>query len=452
MKNSLYKILLAAVLGLSTIAPIATFAYYNVSTQEETSTTSLETKLLETINVDNMYNTIKYLSKTPRVAGSLQEAVAAQYIRKKFESYGYTTQIQIFTFNNYIKPHTIQLDLDGFKQTMKPLAFEYSVDGEVSAEVISAGLGTVDEIKSLNLVGKIALMQRGDISFMEKIMNVTAKGAVGVIIYNNAEGSILGSLGEENDTSVPAVLLTKTEGEALANHINKNPGKIASLQIKGAKTQNNTSHNVIATKKPTNLMKVSTNEVETHDIIVIGSHHDSVKGAPGANDNASGTSITLELARVLKNVPSNTEIRFITFGAEEMGLLGSAHYVENLSENDISRIVANFNLDMVGSKDAGDLILQTADNKSNFVIELAQTASTKLNGKPTPFNQGNNSDHVSFANVGIPAALFIHNPVEPWYHQPKDTLDKISKEKLQDVAEIVSLSVWNHIHIDQYAQ
>lgn len=453
MKNSLLKIVLAAILGLSTAAPIASFATHYTSNQIG-ELTSLESKILQTIDADKMYNNIKFLSKTPRVAGTDQEEAAVKYIRKQFESYGYKTEIQTFTFNDYTAPHTIKLAVDSFTQRLNPLAFEYSVDGDVSGEVISAGLGKANELKHLDLTGKIALLQRGDISFGDKISNVTARGAVGVIIYNNADGSILGSLGSENESSTPAVLLTKTEGDTLVNHLNKNPKAHVSLKIEGAKTGNNTSHNVIATKTPTNHKtdkKLLKNKA-TNEIIVIGSHHDSVAGAPGANDDASGTAMTLELARVLKNIPSETEIRFITFGAEEVGLIGSTHYVENLSKDEISRIVANFNLDMVGSKDAGELILQTIDNKPNLVTELAQVASTKLNGEPTPFNQGDSSDHVPFSKAGIPAALFIHNPAEPWYHTSDDDINKISKKKLQDVAEIVSLSVWNQIRVDHYVK
>jgi len=59
-----------------------------------------------------------------------------------------------------------------------------------------------------------------------------------------------------------------------------------------------------------------------------------VAGAPGANDDASGTAMVLELARVFKTLPTDTELRFGTFGAEEVGLLGSEHYVSELSEDE----------------------------------------------------------------------------------------------------------------------
>jgi aminopeptidase YwaD len=448
MKHSISKIIITAIIGLSVIAPIATFATYYTNSKDDKST-NLEIKILETINDDNMYNHIKSLSKTPRVAGSTQEDEAVDYIKKQFDSYGYKTEVQTFTFNDYTSPHTIELTLDGFLHIVDPSALEYSVSGHVVGEIVVGGLGKVNELRHLDLTGKIVLVKRGDISFKEKMLNASAKGAAGVIYFNNAPGTIMGSLGEANNSFLPAVLLTQAEGEKLVKQVHNNPNTQASLTIEGAKSTSNTSHNVIATKKPSNL---NSKTKAKHDIIVIGAHHDSVANAPGANDNASGTAMTLELARVLKSIPSDTEIRFITFGAEELGLLGSNYYVNHLSSNEIGRIVANFNLDMVGSKDAGKLILQTMDDKPNLVTELTQEASTKLNGKPTPVNQGDRSDHVPFAKAGIPAALFIHNPAEPWYHKPEDKIDKISKAKLQDVAEIVTLAIMNQTRVEHYAK
>lgn len=448
MKNTIYKIVITAIIGFCVIAPIATFATFYTNSQDEKST-NFKIKILETIDDDIMYKHIKSLSKVPRVAGTKQEDEAVDYIKKQFDSYGYKTEVQTFTFNDYTAPHTIELTLDGFIQIGDPRALEYSVSGHVTGEVIPAGLGKVDELQHLDLTGKIVLMKRGEISFKEKMLNVAAKGAAGVIFYNNAPGDILASLGEAHDSFIPAALLTQTVGDNLLKHINKNPKTHASLSIEGAKSNKNTSHNVIATIKPSNQ---NSKTRATHDIVVIGAHHDSVAGAPGANDNASGTAMTLELARIFKTIPSDTEIRFITFGAEELGLLGSKYYVDHLTDKEIGRIVANFNLDMVGSKDAGKLILQTVDDKPNLVTELTQAASTQLNGKPTPVNQGDSSDHVPFAKAGIPAALFIHNPTEPWYHKPEDKIDKISKAKLKDVAEIVTLAVMNQTRVEQYAK
>ncbi|PLR77943.1 aminopeptidase [Bacillus sp. V3-13] len=402
----------------------------------------IEQIVTKRINVDNIYNNIDFLSKTPRVAGTESEKKAVEFINSQFKKYGYKTEIQEFKFIGYTPPDTVELSVDGFSGELHPAAFTFSVNGNVSGELASAGLGKKDELQNLNLTGKIAFIKRGEIPFAEKVLNAAEKGAVGVVIYNNVDGPLNGTLGTANDKYVPAVSLSKSEGESLASLLNSGQTLTAALTIAGAESGERTSHNVIATKPPTSKKK------STNEIIVLGAHHDSVAGAPGANDDASGTAMTLELARVLKFIPTDTEIRFITFGAEEEGLLGSRHYVNNLPDGELNRIIAIFNLDMVGSKDAGDLVMLTLDGQPNLVTELAQASSTRLNGQPTPYGQGGRSDHVPFAEVGIPAALFIHNPVEPWYHTPEDTIDKISKEKLQDVAEIVSAAIYDRAKFD----
>lgn len=442
MKKRLIPVALASTLLLGAAAAPAVLAKPAESVSHKAPMKVSDHLVTKMINVDNIYNTIADLSKTPRVAGTESEHQAVQYIKKKFESYGFETEIQEFKYIGYTPPTNIELSVAGYDGTMDPKPFTFTVNGDVTGELVPAGQGKKDELQNMDLTGKIALIQRGEITFAEKVLNAAEKGASAVVIYNNADGALNGTLGEANDKYVPVVGLTKAEGEALMAKVTADAPVTVHLKVEGAVTGENTSHNVIATKKPTNKKKAN------NDIIVLGSHHDSVAGAPGANDDASGTAMNLELSRVLKKLPTDTEIRFITFGAEEVGLIGSSHYVENLSEDEKSRIIANFNLDMVGSRDAGDLVLLTNDGQPNLVTELAQASSTRLNGAPTPYGQGGRSDHVPFAEAGIPAALFIHDPAEPWYHTPEDSLDKISKEKLQDVAEIVGTALYDRARID----
>ena len=74
-----------------------------------------------------------------------------------------------------------------------------------------------------------------------------------------------------------------------------------------------------------------------------------------------------------------------------------------------------------------DLIMYTNDGKKNMVTDLGAAAGACLakTGEATAYGMEGRSDHVPFAEIGLPAALFIHAPVEPWYHSPEDTLDKI---------------------------
>ncbi|HAM81382.1 M20/M25/M40 family metallo-hydrolase [Ornithinibacillus bavariensis] len=195
-----------------------------------------------------------------------------------------------------------------------------------------------------------------------------------------------------------------------------------------------TAYNVEAVKKP---MK----NHNTGQQIIIGSHHDSVPHGPGANDDASGTGALLELARVYANTPTDTTIKFVAFGAEEYGLWGSRKYAEAMTADEIERTVAMFQLDMVGSADAGDLVMFTADGKKNAVTDLGAAAGSRVS-ELIPYSELGRSDHVPFHNLGIPAALFIHTPLEPWYHTEDDVLAHISKEKLKDVANIIGAATF----------
>ncbi|MFS0761895.1 M28 family peptidase [Peribacillus phoenicis] len=441
MKKQFLSVTLIAALTLGTAG--ATTALAAPHSSPVLSAPSTDKQVIKRIDADKIYKNIEYLSQTPRVAGTDSEYKAVQFIKKQFQSYGYKADIEEFNFLSYTDPNLVELSVAGFDGEIQANHLTYSVNGDLSGEVVYAGLGTKEELEETDVAGKIALIQRGSLTFAEKVLNAAEKGAAGVILFNNADGELNGTLGEDNDKYIPSVTITKKDGEALLEKLNAEVKLTASLKIEGAYSGEKTSYNVVATKKAT-----KNNKATKNDIIYITGHHDSVAGAPGANDDASGTSVTLELARVLKNLPTDTEIRFVTFGAEENGLLGSQHYVSNLPDDDIKRTIANFNLDMVGSKDAGDLVILTNDGEMNLVTELAQASSTRLNGEPTPYGQGGRSDHVSFSEAGIPAALFIHSPSEPWYHTPDDTIDKISKEKLQDVAEIVGTAVYDQAKIE----
>ncbi|HLR69043.1 MAG TPA: M28 family peptidase [Virgibacillus sp.] len=195
-----------------------------------------------------------------------------------------------------------------------------------------------------------------------------------------------------------------------------------------------TSHNVIATKK-------AHKNHDTGEIIYVGSHHDSVPGSPGASDNASGIGVNMEIARILSKMPTTSEIRFVTFGAEELGLLGSKHYVSTLTEDEKNRSMGMFNFDMVGSENAGEMIMFTVDGERNIITNTGASSSLRVSDSLT-YGQVGRSDHQSFHDAGIPAAVFSYAPLEPEYHQPTDTIDKISKEKMEEVAKVVSASIY----------
>ncbi|WP_373893930.1 glycoside hydrolase family 3 N-terminal domain-containing protein [Virgibacillus sp. CBA3643] len=200
------------------------------------------------------------------------------------------------------------------------------------------------------------------------------------------------------------------------------------------------SQNVIAVKEA--------EDTEDPEIVYVTAHYDSVPGSPGANDNGSGTAALLELAKVTRDKPANKEIRFVAFGAEEIGLVGSRYYVSQLSDEEINRSTANFNMDMVGTnwEPATQLYVNVVDGEPNTAWQYAESAADRLDNDTLFLYERGASDHVSFHEAGIDAANFIWREpgtasLEPWYHTPEDTIDKISPEKIQMVGDLMDSAI-----------
>jgi aminopeptidase YwaD len=412
----------------------AVYAQTNSSPNTQ-SDTAFDNKIIKKISADNMYNNIALLSEQPREAGTEGEVRAVNYIEGQFKSLGFETKVIPFPIYDVLSNVLVKIggaDLAG----TKPRAFSGSISGKVTAQLVNVGKAKLGEIPD-EVEGNIALVERGDITFIEKVQNVLDKGAVGVLMYNTGSGNNFGQASEGQN--IPAVAITRDQGLALVDELKSGPVE-ATLDV-DIKRIEKTSY-VVEAKLMPNKNK------DTGQIVTVGAHHDSVRGGPGANDDASGVSAVLELARIFAKAPIDTEVRFLTFGSEERGLVGSSFYASQLPKSEVDRMVAHFQMDMIGGRDAGadnpagGLIMYTIDGKKNLVTDLGAAAGVRTMDVAIPYGQLGRSDHQPFHELGIPSALFIHSPVEPWYHQPTDTIDKISKEKLQQAAEIVGSSVY----------
>ena len=348
---------------------------------------------------------------------------AVKYIESQFKSLGFETKIQPFPIYDNVQIISVKIGESDLVGT-PPRAFSGSVSGKVTAELVNVGKATPAEIG--DVAGKIALIERGDLTFVEKVQNVLNKGAVGVLMYNNTDAG--NNFGQVNASQkIPAAAMTRSQGLELVEKL-KTGQVTATLDVGKVERVEKTSYNVIASLKPHK-------NKDTGQIVTIGAHHDSVPGGPGANDDASGVSAVLELARIFAKTPLDTEIRFLTFGSEERGLVGSSFYANSLPKEDVDRMVAHFQMDMIGGRDAGadnpagGLIMYTIDGNKNLVTDLGSSAGARTMSEAIPYGKLGRSDHQPFHELGIPSALFIHSPVEPWYHQPSDTIDKIVEIK-----------------------
>ncbi|WP_107841185.1 M28 family peptidase [Metasolibacillus meyeri] len=185
--------------------------------------------------------------------------------------------------------------------------------------------------------------------------------------------------------------------------------------------------NIIGTLSPNTTVK-------TEDILIIGAHYDGIKDIPAANDNASGVAVMLELARLLHNVPSDTEIRFIAFDAEEDGLLGSKHYVEQLGA-DSDRVIGMLNFDMLAAKKEQNVKIYSADGEESFLSDLLKNNENYKNIQVREYDSGGTSDHASFHPKAIPNLFFSHPAVHGEYHNENDTTEHISPDMLAYAAD-----------------
>jgi aminopeptidase YwaD len=427
-------VLLSVVIFQITHSPTSKSSKPVVMTKEVVSIT-------KEIDEENMYETIALLSDQPRAAGTEGEKRAVEYIENEFKSLGLKTEVQPFPLYDFIENQVI-VKINGQDLANEYHAFPGNVNGKVTAPLIHVGKARLGEFGE-EVIGKIALIEHGENSSHEKILNVLNSGAVGAIIYHDLPSGdpspLYKSFPYEGKT-IPVVGITRDDGLFLVAKLEANEPVEASLVVDTDLVEKN-SYNVIATLKPQDSQ-------DTGEIVTIGAHHDSVPQGPGANDDASGVSAVLELARIFSKINVDTEIRFLTFGAEELGIIGSSHYVSSLPPEEIDRMVGHFQMDMIGAEasggeyPAGGFIMYTTDGRKNLVTDYGAEASQDIFPKPIPYGHMGRSDHLPFHFAGVPAALFTHTPIESDYHLPTDTLDKISKEKLRQVAQVVGNAVY----------
>jgi len=179
------------------------------------------------------------------------------------------------------------------------------------------------------------------------------------------------------------------------------------------------SRNVIAEKPGTG--------EASQDVVILGGHYDTVPGIAGANDNSSGTAVLLALAKLLADRSLDLDIRFVVFGSEELGLLGSRAYLESLSDDGKNDTVAMLNFDALAT--GGQVTILGSDSLTGLVETLAEERGIAVfrRGGIT----GSSSDHANFARQGIPVLMFTA-PDSSRIHTPNDTLEFADPALMED--------------------
>jgi hypothetical protein len=168
------------------------------------------------------------------------------------------------------------------------------------------------------------------------------------------------------------------------------------------------------------------------EIFIVCAHYDSVPGSPGADDDGSGTVITLAAAYIMKDYAFNFTIRFVTFSGEEQGLLGSHVYAEEAYTNG-DNIIGVLNADMIGfaiTKSHGENVKVYYNSASEWLVDFTEDISIQydeyinLNVIPSGYSWG--SDHYSFWEAGYDAIFYHEYEFNHYYHSPEDIIDNMN--------------------------
>ncbi len=394
-----------------------------------------------------------------RTSGTAGFNASAKYVADTMRAAGYEVTVQPFDFQTFItlSPTILQQVAPAPVGPIVNNIMSYSGSGDVTAPVSTLGaiIGCAAADFAGFTAGHIALISRGTCPFAIKATNAFNAGASGVIIYNNAPGTLNGTLGSTFALNIGVTAVTQTVGQQLA----ATSGLVMRLKtdtLRGLAT----SYNILAESKGG----------DATSVVMAGAHLDSVNAGPGIQDNGSGSAAILETALQMAKVKPRNKVRFAWWGAEESGLVGSTHYVANLSEAERDKIALYLNFDMIGSPNYVFFVYDGDDSDGvgagpgpegsvaieklfeHFYIQRA------VPFKGTDFS--GRSDYGPFIAEGIPAGgLFtgaegIKTPEEaalwggtagsqydPCYHLACDTFDNISLKALDINADAVAYSV-----------
>ncbi|HJR37465.1 MAG TPA: M20/M25/M40 family metallo-hydrolase [Nocardioidaceae bacterium] len=354
-----------------------------------------------------------------RASGTPGYDASADYVAGLLEAAGYEVERQPFDFPFFQELSTPEFALVSptsrtYVHEDEFITMDYSGSGDVTALVQAVDLvlppGAAANTSTSGCetadfdaftAGNIALMQRGTCSFAVKAINAEAAGAVAAIIFNEGQEGrtdvLAGTLGGP-DVKIPVIGTSFAIGNALAQLAD------ATVHIAtNTASETRSTENVIA----------QTPGGRSDRVVVAGAHLDSVLEGPGVNDNGTGSATILEIALQMAalDIEPRNQVRFAFWGAEESGLLGSEHYVSELTKREIKDIAVNLNFDMVGSPNYVRFVYDGdgsdtdpagptgSGNVESVFTEYFQ--SVNLSSTPTQFS--GRSDYGPFIAVGIPA-------------------------------------------------
>ena len=428
-----------------------------------------------TAGMDPALAHVRYLADDAlggRGAGTIGARCAAQYIANHFEAIGLQgagpngSYFQAFPMRagaviTSSRENILRTPQNSYTLGQDWIPFGYSASGAAAGQLLYGGDGINrpgdpnNEYATLDLTGRIVVVEEGDMrSPSNRALQTSAHFKASVAAGRDASG-ILILLGEGRELPdlfgetraalrIPVVAVRGEAAERIRQAArNADRGAIAaSVQPRAVEARN------VAALLPGSDPNLA------DEVLIIGAHYDHLglggEGSlepeavgvihNGADDNASGTSGLIEIARRLSEGDRRParSVLFLAFTAEEKGLWGSSHYVRN-PLLPIDQSIAMLNMDMIGRLEGRTLTVLgvgTAEEWTDVLRAANQTTAEPLSIATAPDGFGA-SDHSSFYGEGLPVLHFFSN-THVDYHRPSDDWEKVDIEGLGQIVDLVS--------------
>ncbi|MFG2665328.1 M28 family metallopeptidase [Streptomyces sp. NPDC048387] len=409
-----------------------------------------------------------------RAAGTPGHAASASYVHDTLEKAGYEVSYQDFDIYQAHTRTERTTVLGDQPRELATAAFTFTPSTPAGGLTAPLALARVDETPGCTaddypagaFTGKIALVKRGACTFVEKQRAAAAAGAAGVIVYNHSGTTpVRGGFSSPSEGVIPSAGITLADGEALAAAAAKGEVKVR-LELDQEHIRK-TTRNVIA----------ETRGGRADRVVTVGAHLDSVPEGPGINDNGSGSAGLLEVALELAGEGANkkgkgpaNKVRFAWWSAEELGLLGSEHYVAQLSERQKKDIALYLNFDMIASPNPVQFVYDGDDSDKTGAgagpagsAQIESLINGFLDKKGRP-HEGSDfdgrSDYGPFIENGIPAGGTFTGaegiktaeqakryggtagaPYDPNYHGAGDTLKNLDLKAFDTNLDVIAYAV-----------
>jgi len=401
-----------------------------------------------------------------RFAGSDGEKAAASFMSDRFRDAGLSNvHLEPFNYLGWVRGTERISVLEPFGAEVRSLALPYCPAGTLEAELVSVGDGEVDGYASAGatagaLKGKIVLSAaetagrngRPSSHRRDKYMRAVEAGAAAFLYVNQNPGDmpVTGGLegGGVSQAPIPGLSLGFENGAFLLRLLDRGPVR---LRIETqADFPPAMSSNVVAE------LPADPDSPFRDEIVIAGGHLDSHDIAPGALDNGAGVVVIAEAARILASIARergrgfSRTIRFVLFGAEEIGLLGSYEYIAHHRET-LGQVRFMLNLDTTGRGQAGSesVIVSGIPELVPWFQSLAGTLDYRMEIHD---RFTSSSDHFPFAMAGVPsanvgttetAASLMGLVGRGWGHTTADTFDKANPKGLQSASMVAAWTLFS---------